>query len=187
MIHILRDSSSFYTSATWSCHIEAAVQVLGDLPLVPKHPQSCSKHAGAAVQVPGDLLLVPKQSQSFSKHGEAAVQCRYLATSPIFLSNWTATFELIWNNDFSIKGYSKVLHLSNLGADLAILKQLCRCLVTFHLFQSNLRDVINIFGYDDYHSHSEIKQKGSNQDVKDKLIWFRLILVSSGSGRRTSI
>ena len=37
-----------------------------------------------AVQVPGDLLLVPKQSQSFSKHGEAA---RYLATSPIFLSN----------------------------------------------------------------------------------------------------
>ena len=57
---------------------------LVNLPLVPKHPQSCSKHAGAAVQVPGDLLLVPKQSQSFSKHGEAA---RYLATSPIFLSN----------------------------------------------------------------------------------------------------
>ena len=106
---------------------------------------------------------------------------RYLATFFLFPDNLGAFLNMVWNNEYL--GIQQGFIPQQLWSwSCHTEKQLYRFVVTLHLFQSNLRAVLNIFGYDDYHSHSEIKQKGSNQDVKDKLIWFRLMLVSSRQG-----
>ena len=111
---------------------------------------SCSKHAKAAVQGPGDLPLVPKQPQSWSNQ-----LFRYLVTFPLLPSNLSAvlnmleqlyrdltTFHLFSSNLRVVLNMLEQLyrhlatfHLfpSNLRAVLNMLQKLYRDLTTFPL------------------------------------------------------